>query len=280
MNRKTFLKKLADGLDSCVDEQKRNDIIKKYDDVISKEISSGKKEKDVVAALGDIGLIIKLNTEQIKDEPNKSSLLGYMRKGVTYLYDYLKDLDEDLVRKALIIICFSFIGIVFLSVLRVPFILVDYSGRGIFNLLIDNYWSYKLISSLWSISIGLTYLILCVWLIVHYINEIILKFTNRDMFNEKIHKEIKDDIKEVNAIHNFNSVASILYLIMKIFIILLTIPLVIVEIGLFMLLFFSISLIVNGIYLWGPIMIIVGLILLTGILVDLPHYLLNKGGIK
>lgn len=309
MTKKTFLKKLESKLTN-LDEQKIANIIKKYDHIIDEEVKTGKQEKDVVASLGDIDMIAKLYTtedvheESIKEEPKKEEKKDDRKDSnegdkwtadrvintvLTSIEDAFKSVDGDLAKRILTILCFVAIGVVFLSLIHIPFRIVDMIGSGMFRAVFNDYYFYKVVSTFWSFSIGICYAVIVIWLLVHYINQIVgryssktcckeTKYTSKDEYKKETVKEEKKESMYVSD--TTTSIFDIIYLILKIFIIIMTIPIIMVEASLFVALFFSVSLAVSGISFLGPVMIIIGLIFLIASLLDLIYRALSKGGLK
>lgn len=309
MTKKTFLKKLESKLTN-LDEQEIAKIIKKYDHIIDEEVKSGKEEKDVVSSLGDIDMIAKLYSTNIEGEKNtterekvgNSKHDGTSKKGepenekwtadrvinviLTSIDDAFKSIDGDLAKRILTIICFVAVGVVLLSLIHIPFRILDLIGTGMFRTIFNDYDFFKLMSSFWSFSLGICYAVLVIWLIVHYINQISGRYTKRER-KETIYKEEPkmEEVKEVKkeTVYSHDTATSafdIIYLILKIIIILMTIPIIMLESCLFVALFFTVSLTANGVALYGPVMIVIGVIFLIASLLDLIYRSLSKGGIK
>ena len=299
MTKNTFLKKLREKL-SNLDEKKLDVIIKKYEKIIDEEVSLGKAEKDVIASLGNIDLIVKLYTEgettekednnkkednskkETTNEETKTTTDSVINSILKYIDETFKNINEKLAKRILLILCFVAVGIFGLAFLNIPFQLIDLAGTGIFSLIFDDYYFFKVVSSFWSFSIGICYVVLVIWLIIHYINQIAYRYT--DLGIKPIRKntsKVEDTIKKVEEIKvNTNSPFEIVYLILKIFIILLTIPFIMAEVGLFIALFFVVTLIIGGVALFGPATMLLGMIILIATMLDLIYASISKGGIK
>jgi uncharacterized membrane protein len=297
MTKKTFLKKLETKL-SHLDEAKRTEIINKYERIIDKEVGEGKDIKDVIASLGSVDMIAKLyddvetkHDEKPKEEKEntskneKTASNNVLDNIIKYIDDTFKNIDDQLAKRILLILCFVFIGIVGLSLLHIPFRIIDVIGTGFFNLLFDDYYYFHFVSSFWSISLGICYAILVIWLVFHYVNKIVYRYSDKDYRAHEASKvnvesEKVEDRKEVRDTSKDNSLLDILYVLLKVFIIIMTIPFLMMEVGLVIALFCIIALIVKGVVLIGPMVFLIGFISLVGTLLDLVYTSISKGGIR
>ena len=292
MTKKTFLKKLREKL-SNLDEKKLDVIIKKYEKIIDEKVSLGKAEKDVIASLGNIDLIVKLYTKgettekednnkkednskkETTNEETKTTTDSVINSILKYIDETFKNIDEKLAKRILLILCFVAVGIFGLAFLNIPFQLIDLAGTGIFSLIFDDYYFFKVVSSFWSFSIGICYVVLVIWLIIHYVNQIAYRYTDLGI---KPMKKTTSKVEEIKV--NHYSPFEIVYLILKIFIILLTIPFIMAEVGLFIALFFVVTLIIGGVALFGPATMLLGMIILIATMLDLIYASISKGGVK
>lgn len=309
MLKKNFLNKLESKL-STVSKKKVSQIIKKYERIIDDEVESGRNEEDVIASLGNVDVIAKLYTKNAKQQKNskntetqyeKVEVNGVIETAIKKFFDYIEDLfqkvTEEEAKRILFLLCLVAVGMLSLAIIHIPFRIIDIIGIGIFNLLFDNYCFCRTITIIWSIIINMTYVILSIWLIIKYIDQIVYYYLgkqknhrddNESKDDELNDDELKDDepkaTKKMEK-HESRAVSSDspyypLYLVLKVFIILLTIPLCMVEAGLLVALFFSIALLTTGVALYGPVFIIIGLIFIVAAWLDLIYSSLCKGGLK
>ncbi|MDD2203248.1 MAG: hypothetical protein PHT75_02895 [Bacilli bacterium] len=300
MTKKTFLKKIESNL-SSLGEEKVAEIVKKYEKIIDEEIALGKVEKDVVAALGSIEMITRLYiNEDDRQNPKKkvnktktksclsmltdktfNAILNYMDK----LFDML---DKDGALRILTIICYVVIAFVGLHILYVPFLIIDAIGNSTYFIIFNDLFFYKVVTTFWSFSINMCYIILSIWFIIQYINKVVAHYTSKFKIKTKpsdkednIKKEAKTQDKEdVQVTTENNSAFDIIFIILKVFVIIVTIPIIMLEVSLFILLFFFVTLLFKGVIMFGPIIIVIGLIILIAALLDLVYLSISKGGIK
>jgi uncharacterized membrane protein len=301
MLKRTFLKKLQTKLVG-LDESKVKSIMTNYEKIIDDEIEAGEKEEKVVASLGDIDMIAKIynhkeNFETNNDDtPNKETLGSKSKEKkdninvddmsnniinniLTFINDSFKSINGDLAKRILLLLSFIAAGILIIVLFHIPFRILDIAGSTIFWAVFNDYNFYKIISSLWAFSLNIAYAVLIIIFIVKYIEAIVKQYSIIDLKkheNNKIEKEIKPEAKVVKD----TTTSDTIYLILKVFIIILTIPLLMVEVGLFIALFFGLSLVVSGVLLFGPIIFLVGLMIMIATFLNLIYSTLSKGGIR
>ncbi len=281
MTKKTFLKKLEVKLED-LDEKQKNSILKKYERIIDEEIASGKNEKDVVASLGDIDLIVKLNIDNVSDDSvkdtdksnDKKSNMKWIDYTLKFIDDAFKGIDDQLAKRILLIICFIFVAFIFASIIHIPFKIVEYIGLGIFNIIFSHYFIYETVRAIWIIGLNICYTILIIWFAIHYIEAIINKFSTVEGKSKSEPKK-----KEEITIKN-NDFFDVIFIILKVFVVILTIPFFFAEVGLIIAFIFLVSLIIQGVMIFGPAILLLGLILLFGSLLDIIYTSLSRRGDK
>jgi uncharacterized membrane protein len=290
MLKKTFLKKLETSL-SPLGEERVSKIIKKYDKLIDEEVAKGKDEKDVVSSLGSVDLISKIylddkdevKTETKKTETSTSTVDSILDGVINFIDDTFKNVDRDLAKRILLILCFIFIGFMAISLIQIPFRIISYAGRNVLTYAFDNLYFDNVVGSLWSFGVGICFFAFIIWLIVKYVNKIVNRYTN-NKFVENNSKKTTESIKEerVEEIKKDTSstMLDVLYIVLKVFAVILTIPLIMMAAGLFITLFIFIALIINGVILYGPMIIILGLIIFVTTILNLIFDAIFKGGIK
>jgi uncharacterized membrane protein len=297
MVKKTFLKKLETSL-SSLGEQEASRIIRKYDKLIDEEVSKGKDENDVVASLGNVDVIAKLylNSDEVKEEKQgdkeekqentntTSSVDTFIDSVLNYIDDTFKKVDSNLAKRILLILCLVAIGIVAISILNIPFRIIDFTGRGILGVLFDNYYFFNIVRSSWSFGLGLCFFVLIIWLVIKYTDKIVNRYSGGKI-NLNRHKPIKEKeeaSKEVRVNNNTpsSSVFDIVYLILKVFIVILTIPLLMLDAGLSIALLLMIALMFNGVLLYGPATFLLGLVIMVSVILDIIYDVIFKGGVK
>lgn len=298
MTKKTFLKRLETKLES-LEENRRSEILKKYELIIDNEKKEGKVEKDIIAALGDVDLIAKIyiNETVEKDEPKKadeskkeekvndddSTVTKAINGVIKFFDDAFEHLDEKVAKRVLLLFCFIAIGLAVISLLHIPFRLIEILGIGIFRIAFSDTYFYNVISIMWSICINVSYIVFIIWLAVHYINQIVMKYSGAEKAKPKTAKKSttnKEEIKhESKAVQN-NAVFDVAYILIKVFIVILTLPFLTAVAGLFIALFFILFLIFNGVTMYGLALLILGLLIMLINLLDLIYTSLFKGGLK
>lgn len=295
MTKKTFLKKIESNL-SSLGEEKIAEIVRKYEKIIEDEVATGKDEKDVVASLGSIDIITKLyikedDQQEANAKTKKSSSKSNENECLTdKVFDAIlknmdgvfEKIDKEMALRILTIICYVAIGFVGLSLLYIPFGIFDVVGNSIYSVIFNDVYFYKVVSTFWSFSISVCYIILVIWLIVKYTNKVVLHYTknigNKSEAVEDAKK--KEYLKVIGESNTVNTAFDLIFTLLKVFIIILTIPFIMLEIVLFIFLFFSIILLMNGVVLFGPMVILSGLIILVAALLDLIYLSISKGEIN
>lgn len=285
MTKKTFLKKLEASLES-LGEAKTKRILKKYEKIIDDEVLEGKKEKDVVLSLGSIDVISKLylenDTKKSSDkEKGNSTLDSVIDNVINSVENWFDNMDSDLAKRILLILSFIFMGIIALLVIQIPFKIIDYSGRIVISYIFDNYFFLKTIRSLWSFGLGICFIVIAVYFSVKLIEKTIARYSNKAATNEIIKpKKIEKSESTTSKYNVSNNAWDVIFVILKVFIFLLTMPLLIIQFGLVMGLILIILLIINGVLIYGPAILLFGLIIMVYVILDIIYSFIFKGGIK
>jgi uncharacterized membrane protein len=294
MLKKTFLKRLETSL-SPIGEEEVSRIIKKYDKLIDEEVKKGKDEKNVVSSLGSVDLISKIylddkeevkteSKEHSKHEKSTSTVDNILDGMINFIDDTFKNVDRDLAKRILLILCFIFIGFVSVSLIRIPFRIIDYTGRNILTYFFDNIYFYRVVGSLWSFGLGICFFVFIIWLVVKYVNKIVNRYayvdTSKNNNAKGTTQSAKEEKERAVKKNTDASVFDVLFIILKVFAIIVTIPLLMTEVGLVIALFVVISLIISGVVLYGPMIIILGFIIFISAILNVIFDVILKGGIK
>lgn len=285
MLKKTFLKKLESSL-TPLGEEKISKIIRKYENIIDNEVSNGKLEKDVIASLGDIELISKvyLDEEKENDEKNKenakedvkdkskkaNSFEDGINKFANYIDSIFKNNDNDQTKKIILLAIFIALIALSVEVLKFPFKMFGHFG--------DNFIErFDFDSNVYRIfSVFLVVCITCcfIGLIVYFV----LKFTKNEISNDK--KVSNDEptgvLNDYSVSNDENTAIKVILTVLKVFVIIITIPFVMAVAGLYICLFLLIFLAIKGITVFGLIFFILGLIILINTILDLVYNSLFK----
>lgn len=285
MTKKTFLKKLEASLES-LGEAKTKRILKKYEKIIDDEVLEGKKEKDVVLSLGSIDVISKLylqnDTKKSSDkEKGNSTLDSVIDNVINSVENWFDNMDSDLAKRILLILSFIFMGFLTLWVIQIPFKIIDYSGRIIISYIFDNYFFLKAVRSLWSFGLGICFIVIAVYFSVKLIEKTIARYSNNEKINKVTKTKDRENEEPTTSKYNANNNTwDVIFVILKVFIFLLTVPILIVQFGLVMALILMILLIINGVLIYGPAILLLGLIIMVSVILDIIYSFIFKGGIK
>lgn len=294
MTKKTFLKKLETKLVG-LDEKAINRILKKYEKIIDDEMASGKDEKDVIAALGDIDLIAKIYTDKSDDDEVKkdkekvasedkapiNKWIDTVLKGIDNTFN---NVDDQLAKRVLLILCFIFVASILAAIVHIPFKILEVIGISILSIIFNHHFLYQITTTMWVIGLNICYAILIIWFIVQFVQAIISKYSDKE-YLKTIKKEVKNESKEEKVTRknndtSLNGLFDVVFVILKVFIIILTIPFLMTVAGLVIALLFVITLITQGVAIIGLALLLLGLILLFGSLLDIIYTSLSKRGDK
>ena len=171
MTKSTFLKKLSELL-SSLSEKEREEILKKYENIIDEEIKNGKKQKEVIQDLGDINLIAKLYVKETK-EVNNNEISNYIGKLINYINSFINKIDEKNTKLILEIIIFVGIGFFALALIGIPFQIIYAVLSAIFYYGIKSHFVYHFINSFIILTVLGFYLFAIIWFGLDYIKKVI-----------------------------------------------------------------------------------------------------------
>ncbi len=296
MKKKTFLTKLNLKLD-VIEEQARTKILKEIEKEIDDLIKKGKEEKEAVKAVGSINEL----TEKILKE-HKISAKYYRKKGsnnskrdnkfedfidfiVLRVENFVNKITKQDSQKIIEIVIYILLLILAFFLLKIPFWFVEAIGVGFLSLIGPPIGSGLI--GLWVILLQITYFIVVVFSLIMFIKRI----TKDDLINEqtKPNKKKKEVIAEsidetTKTNSNSSNLLNVLTIIFKIGIFILALPLIFslfgFIIGLVITLGILIGMMINGVFLMGPILIIIGFLIIIGSVISLIFYLIFKGGLK
>ncbi|HHT38572.1 MAG TPA: DUF1700 domain-containing protein [Mollicutes bacterium] len=287
MTKKTFLKKLETSL-SSLEEKEVKRILKKYEKIIDDEVGKGKNEKEVVASLGDIKTISQLYFEDDENNvtsksDNKSTVDSTLDGIIHYVEGIFDKIDSDLAKRLLLILCLIFIGLFSIMIFQIPFKMIDYSGRIIIRHLFDNRFFFRTVRSLWSFGLGICFFVLVIYFIVKYVEKIVTKYSSMDNIEKKDKTKSetkKDEPLTSNNYNSLNNVQDIVFTVLKVFVFILSFPILLIEAGLVVTLIIMILLMFNGVLIFGPPILVLSFIIMIAVLLDLIYNFVFKGGIK
>lgn len=284
MNKETFLKELMKKL-SILSEEEKEDIRLEYQDIIEEKVKHGKTEEEAVKEFGNINdlskeilKVYKINPNYKKDNTKSfiNDVEDAIKVGAKKLTEVTEDVasnikdnnDEVSLTKIFELLIKFFLILMGLFILKLPFELVEDVGLGIFES--SRIFGSNLICDIWSFIIEMVYLLICIIVII----SCILKITkNKDkkiiednhpekkVESNETKKEKKEEVKyeikeEKNEKH---TISSLFILIIKMFIVMTFLfPLWGMSIGLTVGLCVLIYLVFKGLYLVGPIILLIG----------------------
>jgi len=276
MNKNEFLETLRKKL-SILESSEVDDIILEYSNHIDQKIKDGKKEKEAVAAFGNIDDLAKeiLRGYKISDTYSSNDLLNNLIKFFRDLVNsaerefnnFAKNNNLDITNTLIsILICIAgiFVVNIFVSVL-------DHLGRAMFNGNIlfgfDNP-----VSIIWIITINIVRALIIAAIIYSTYCSVVNHSSDTNSQNKKNketkttkpkkEKNIDSSIKEpiITEYNDSKEQLSALRIIVNIFAALVSIPFIFTIIGLFIILSVFIGLMFKGIVFIGVTIILIGLI--------------------
>ena len=297
MTKSQFLKTLRAKL-QVLEESEIDDIIKEYQDHIDSKVKDGKTEAEAIQDFGDLDELVKeiLSAYKISGDyvKERSSIEKFINKIVDQLVAFFQDFSkmvssqkgENIVRlifKILLILLFVWI-------LRLPFYLIEQIGRGILHIFPDGL--YHLLSNLWIVFARFAYIIVSLLTLYVMIRRVIEEerepmpssskqkpLSNEDR-EEKKEKAVKKVPKEKEKM-NLTIVFQPFFVLLKILVVIISLPVWMVVIGLAILLGVLICFCFQGVYLVSVICMTVGGLLTASALLGIIYHLtFHKGGIR
>ncbi len=188
MSEEMILKKLRDELDLFTNE-KQNEFILDYQNLLKEKTASGLSLEEAVKMVGTPESYAKkiLNQYGLKGKRNK----GFFYRKFEELFEVIHHVVDTMAKNSwqenLKIIFDLFILIVFIALLKIPFIAIENIGDGLFEVL-----NSPTVLTIWSFVIDVVYLIVA---LMAFMNIFTRWFKN---LNSKKKKEMEG--KELDAI--------------------------------------------------------------------------------
>ena len=281
MNKKEFIKKLEEKL-KILDENELKDIINEYKDTIDEKVKHGKSEIEAVKDFGDIDELTKeilkaykINPKYTENKEEKKAkeviddCESLIKKGAKTLADFSKevyndfkknnnDLTVELIFEILIKVL---ILLVLLAVLRLPFELINSLGKGILD--VAFYPLDRVLMAFWELIIFLLYFICCILIAIAMFKNYFDKPNKTPKKKVVKEKEINIEKVETKKKPAVNTISNILKMMLQIFIVIsVLIPLCFINIGVVIILVFSIYYLCLGINTIGILLGSMGLFIL------------------
>ena len=296
MTKRTFLKKLEDALQILNDEE-RKDILNEYKDHIKQKVKDGSTEAEAVKSFGDFDEIVngileayKINTDPKPDDTVSNiieTIDHYVKTGVDAVSNAFSNINADNANSVIDIIVKIVFILFAIWLLRIPFFIIELIGRSFIQLFFP--MLFTPINVVWIVLINLAY----VAALILVIRSLVINFKLFKPESEVKTKAKTDDKKDnkpkivkepktepAKKANTANDVANMLFIIFKIWLIILVLPLfgVILAciIGLIVLIYLAIS----GVLLIGPILLLAGIWICSHVVIDFVFTLKLRGDVK
>ncbi len=291
MNKKSFIKKLKNNL-NVLEESEVKDIIEEYSDIIDEKIKDGKTEEEAIKDFGDINELskeilkaYKINPKFIEDdEPEfRQDFEKTIKKGAKKLSNFTKSVVDDIKKHdniTLEFICEIVIKIIILliiyAILTVPFWALLGLGHAIFD--IAFFPLDIILNVIWGILVWVLYFVVGVIIAitmfksnfkVEEVKEEPKKKTtksNEEKNTEKVKidetemEENKKSKKKEPVKSSSGTVFATIKALIKIFIfIFFILPVIFIIVGLIFAIVGVIYYIIQGLNLWGVLILLIGL---------------------
>lgn len=297
MTKRQFLSTLKNKL-HILNDKEIEDILKEYEDHIDLKVKDGLTEEEAILDFGDIDQLAKeiLSAYKISDRyTGETSKIEYyinliVDKIISFFHDFSKLLATQKGENIIRIVFKVLLILIFIWLLKLPFLLIEGIGRVILQTLPF----YNPFVKVWELLIDFAYVVVSVILLYLLIKRVIQEeqvksnSVQDSIKKEKIEgktkaKSSKKSTQEKND-EKLNYAAMMfqpfLFLV-KILVVLVTLPLWGFVIALAVLLGIMISLLFQGIYLFSAFLIVIGLLTIgCSLLGFIYHVTFKKGGIK
>lgn len=271
MTKKEFLDKLRKQL-QVLAPQEIDDIIKEYEDHIDQKMKEGKTEEEAVSDFGSIEDLVKeilsaykINDDYLKKENSMDRVLNQLAdKMIDFFKNFTKVISTKRGEDVIKIVCKFILVLLLIWLLRLPCYIIEEIGKGILSIfpgVIDH-----ILSVVWVIFVRLSYAIVAILLIFNVVNNSILKDIKEEE-EEKPKKRSKkatrkEEPKEECTV-TYRTLFNPLVILLKIFLIILSLPVIALVAGLAIAFGIIVCLFFQGIHLISILAIIFGLLLIA-----------------
>lgn len=291
MNKKSFIKKLKNNL-NVLEESEVKDIIEEYGDIIDEKIKDGKTEEEAIKDFGDINELskeilkaYKINPKFIEDdEPEfRQDFEKTIKKGAKKLSNFTKSVVDDIKKHdniTLEFICEIVIKIIILliiyAILTVPFWALLGLGHAIFD--IAFFPLDVILNVIWGILVWVLYFVVGIIIAItmfknnfkaEEVKEEPKKKTTKNSEEKNTEKvkivetemeENKKSKKKEPVKSSSGTVFATIKALIKIFIfIFFILPVIFIIVGLIFAIVGVIYYIIQGLNLWGVLILLIGL---------------------
>ncbi|MEE0699519.1 MAG: DUF1700 domain-containing protein [Bacilli bacterium] len=288
MSKKEFLDKLRKRL-GILNKQEIDDIIEEYEGHINEKVASGKTEEEAIKDFGDFDELVKeiLSAYKInEDYESKSKERNVLTDFIDGCTKFIKDVSDNLSKRSkddiIRFIVELIVLILFISILKLPVILIEKMGCWLFGMLINPFGS--ILCFIWKFMIEILYLILAVMAIVNFVKKRYLEGevmeTNKENTEKKKSEEEpsfipKKEVKQKNTTNS--SFTNVIMIIIKICLAFILIPAIFSFVGAFIALIIGIIMLCKGVPYFGVFLCILTYVLLNITFLDLCfRFIFNK----
>lgn len=291
MNKKSFIKKLKNNL-NVLEESEVKDIIEEYSDIIDEKIKDGKTEEEAIKDFGDINELskeilkaYKINPKFIETDENSEIRQDFeknIKKGAKKLSNFTKSVVDDIKKHdniTLEFICEIIIKIIILlvicAILTIPFWALLGLGHAIFN--IAFFPLDIILNVLWGVLVWILYFAVGIMITIAMFKDnfklgkeetkkrqqkqrimkkkILIKLKLSKQKWKKIKNLKKEPVKSSSG-----TVFATIKALIKIFIfIFFILPVIFIIVGLIFAIVGVIYYIIQGLNLWGVLILLIGL---------------------
>lgn len=275
MTKEEFLRKLESKL-KILDDDEVKDIIEEYRDHIQNAIEDGKTEEEVIKSFGSVDDLAKdiLSAYKVKNRSGLNDIEDGINNFVNKVIEFVKktfssyNSEENIVNFIIEVVIILFL----LWLLRVPFSIIRSLGLGFIK-----YFStpiYDILKFIWLLFIDATYLVTFIMIFVTAIRKRLVVITNeKDKEDTKEKEESKIEKINKKIVKEEPKKKYWLYImvewIAKFILFILLLPALSIVVALCIAIGFVICLMFKGIFLIGILLILIGLLILTGSFIDL-----------
>ena len=276
MNKKEFITELKNKL-SILETTEIDDIISEYETHISNKIKEGKSEKEAIKSFGEIDELAKeiLSAYKIKSDYKEEDSISKFQKGADRIFEWIGDKfqgienyqTKDLGKLIFLIL----LGLILIFVLKIPFeifkdILISISRTFMTPM-------REILRIIFSLCVDLGYLVFIAIVIIAIVRK--TRNINSETIIDKAKNQTKikkESTKEEKALDNSDvtnetakySVGNLAYLLLRIIVGCMSLPLLMPYIFSLIALGSSIAIIIKGVVLIGLIIGLLGAVIIAG----------------
>lgn len=285
MSKKEFLRILENNL-MILEEKERKDIINDYTEMIEEKIKSGQSEKETIDSFGNVDEVsqeilssYKINTDYNKKKVDAKKVIenseSWIKKtaknlsvATTEFFDSLKSNRELSVELVFEILIKILILLVVCAILKLPFMVIERLGSGIFGIF-DPFDAILII--IWKLLVSVCYLVGCIILFFAFFKNYFKSEENKPKkSNSKLKNSVKssDDVgiitKDIKSTeYKNNTIINAFKWIVRFFIVIcILVPIICANVGLIIGLIYSLFFAIKGINIWGLVILVAGLLVL------------------